>query len=80
MLLAYTKRSGIRGRVGVISTRVFARRIDALPEAIEEMLAAGVKDGALQIIDGDWVVTSWDKYQNPITVRVQRHREKKATV
>jgi len=75
-LLLHVKRSGVRGRVRAINTNVFARRANVAPEDVEEMLSAAHADGAIETVDGDWLIAKWDEYQTPDAVRQRRHRDR----
>lgn len=62
------------GRCKAMSASVFARRNYIGEEAVEQLLKAAKNAGALCIEDGEWIITGWDKYQNPETIRKQGQR------
>jgi hypothetical protein len=66
-LLAYAKRSGIRGRVRCLSPSVAAEKWKCGLDAFDEMMTAATAgdNPAVIEVDGDWFLTGWDRY-NPI--------------
>lgn len=78
-LLCYVKTSGFGGRAKAPAATAFARRCFIGEEAVRQMLMAAEADGALQIVDGEWVVKNWHKYQDDEThaERQARYRAKK---
>ena len=78
-LLAYAKGSGAKGKVKRLEP-AYAARVWLKAECdIESMENAALRDGALSIEEGYWIVTNWLKYQGDESAktRMQRHRESK---
>jgi len=77
-LLGYVKAHGYAGRARTVSPAVLGRMIAIEPDDIRAMLAAAAADDALQVDDGEWVVTGWRDHQGDATAaeRVRKYREK----
>jgi len=77
-LLAYVKGAGTDGRAKQKSAPVFARQNYIGEEDVEQMLRAAKNDGALKVVDGEWVVSNWRAYQGDETnaARQQRWRDR----
>ncbi len=79
-LLLYTKGNGTAGTVKRMGPVAAARAWGIPPVSLDEMETAALADGALRIEDGWWVLTGWDKYQQPDrtnAIRKQRLRDKR---
>lgn len=76
-LMTYVKNQGINGRAKALSSKVFAK-IHFLKEASAEILLKAAKaDGALEEVDGTWILKNWATYQtvDPTNAeRQKRHR------
>lgn len=80
-LLCTVKRDGVKGRMKALNPVVSARRWGIGEEDIAKMFHAGVEDGAIEIVNGEWVITNWAKFQETdytATERQRRRREKQA--
>jgi len=77
-LLCYVKAYGIGGRVKSKSALVFAKQNFLGEESVEQMLRAAKADGALEITEGEWVLTGWQQHQGDSTgaERQKRHRDR----
>lgn len=87
-LLAYVKANGVGGRVKAIPAAAAGRRWAIPTRDVEAMLEAAQQPhsreqkGALQIVDGDWLVTKWSEYQESdpnAAERMRRLRSRKTT-
>ena len=78
-LLCRVKRHGVQGRCKRPDPQVWGKQTKCGVRAVLAMEAAAVKDEALSIVDGDWIVHNWPKYQiDPRnSERVRRHRERR---
>lgn len=76
-LLCYVKAYGIGGRVKSKSPAVFAKQNFLGEESVEQMLRAAKADSALEIEEGEWVLTGWSQHQGDATNadRQKRYRE-----
>jgi hypothetical protein len=77
-LLCHAKRDGIAGTCKALVPKVAARRWGVPLDAIQEMLDAGRREGAIHQDNGDWSLTAWDRYQvdNSNAARQRRWRER----
>jgi hypothetical protein len=77
-LLGYVKAHGYNGRVRHVTRNIFSRRFSIPKEDVSAMLDAAQGDGALLLVDGDWVITGWVEHQGDPTAveRVRRSRER----
>ena len=71
-LLLYVKISGKLGRAKVLGPAAVEKLWGIPSPARLAMLEAAHEDGALHTVDGDWVVTGWEKYQEPDRTRAER--------
>ena len=79
-LLLHTKGQGTSGTVKRLGPVAAEKLWSIPPVSLQEMENAAIADGALRIEDGWWVVTGWDKYQQPDrtnAIRKQRLRDKR---
>lgn len=79
-LLLHTKGQGTGGRVKRLGPVAAEKLWSIPPVSLQEMETAAIADGALAIEDGWWVLTGWDKYQQPDrtnALRKQRLRDKR---
>ncbi len=78
-LLCYVKAFGTGGRARAMTPDRFARRIYVGEESVLQLLRAAEIGGALDIVDHDWMIANWDKYQKDETAaeRMRRYRENK---
>lgn len=76
-LLCYVKGFGTDGRARTMTPDRFARMIYVGEESVRQMLRAAEIHGSLAIIDNDWVIVKWSKYQGDETAaeRMRRYRE-----
>ncbi len=74
-VLCVVKRDGVMGRCKAPSTEVLARKWRVSERAITALLDAAAQDGALKILDGEWVVTNWAVYQEVDRTRNERQRK-----
>lgn len=83
-LICYAKTNGFVGRVRSKSAMVFARQNFIGQESVEQMILAAKANGALEEIDGEWLLTGWAKHQGDETTsersRRYRERQKEKTV
>jgi hypothetical protein len=82
-LLCTVKRDGSKGRMKAIRPLVASRKWGVGEESVVKMLQAAQDDGALSVEDAaeTWVITNWDRYQEPDSTaaeRMRRMREKPA--
>jgi hypothetical protein len=75
-LLCYAKAHGIAGRVKALSPQVAARTWGVTPSNALLMLEAAEAHGALTVEVGEWVLSTWRKYQGDETSadRQKRYR------
>ncbi len=64
-LLLHVKGVGVGGSAKRMGPTAVQKVWAITPLRFHEMENAALKDGALRIEDGWWVVTGWDKYQKP---------------
>lgn len=76
-LLCLVKRDGIQGRCKRPNLRTIARRWRVPMKAVTTLEEAAVRDGALRIEDGDWVVVNWAKYQTVDQTAAERKRRQR---
>ncbi len=80
-LLCWVKTNGRVGRCKRPALTVLAREWRVPVESVEAFEAAAIKDGALQVDDGDWVVSGWDDFQDGAAIqareRMRRMRERR---
>lgn len=63
MLLCYAKGQGQAGRVKRLAPEIAARLWFVGEEDVRQMELAALKDGAIAVEDGDWIVANWTHYQ-----------------
>jgi hypothetical protein len=75
-LLCYAKAHGIAGRVKALSPQVASRTWGVTPSNALLMLEAAEAHGALTVEVGEWVLSTWRKYQGDETSadRQKRYR------
>lgn len=79
-LCCHAKKSGQAGHVRALAPKVMAGQFRTTVRAVEEMLKAAQEDGALKVVDGNWVLTNWRKYQpkdRTAADRKKRERDRK---
>lgn len=79
LLIGHVKTRGIGGRAKAPSTSIIARKWDIPAADVEAMIRAAVDDGALEIQDGEWVLTAWARYQEPDLTAAERKRRERAS-
>jgi len=80
-ILSLVKRDGVGGRCKRPSLKVMARKWRVPVGSIEELEEAAIKDGALVVEDGDWVVMNWEEYQgadSTAAARKKRQRDRES--
>jgi len=80
-ILSLVKRDGVGGRCKRPSLKVMARKWRVPVESIKELEEAAVKDGALVVDGGDWIVVKWEEYQgadSTAAARKKRQRDRES--
>lgn len=65
---------GRGGRMKIMPLALFARRNYIGEESVEQMLRAAKAAGELREDGGEWILTEWEKIQNPDSARKARSR------
>lgn len=73
-LICYTKTNGLAGRVKAKSAMVFARQNFIGEESVGQMILAAKANGALEEVDGDWILTGWVRHQGGDETAAERMR------
>lgn len=75
-LLCYVKGFGTAGRARAMTPDRFARMIYVGEESVRQMLNAAEIHGALTVVENDWVIVKWAKYQGDETGAERQRRFK----
>ncbi len=76
-LLCVVKRGGVKGRCKRPSHSVLARHWRVTRDIVTSLEEAAIAHGALEIDDGDWVVTNWTEYQEADPGATERKRKQR---
>lgn len=76
-LLCWVKQSGKGGRCKAPDSRVLARHWRVARQAVDELIEAAIKDGALEASNGEFVVVNWAQYQEPDPTAAERKRRQR---
>lgn len=77
-LLCLAKRDGKGGRFKQPDSSVLARRWRVPRQAVDELIAAAIKDGALEADSGFLTVVNWAQFQEPDPNATERKRNQRA--
>jgi hypothetical protein len=73
-VLSHVKAHGYDGRVRAVAPVVFARMVGIDLADVRQLLDAAQADGALEVQDGDWVITGWKAHQGDPTGKERLRR------
>jgi hypothetical protein len=80
-LLAYVKAYGLGGRAKAMTALAAAKSWNIPTKDVQAMLDAAHSDSAMTTVDGDWMMSGWEKHQatdGTAWERQRRHRAEKS--